>query len=100
MADVDPSLSLTAQGLWSDEESLHSQPSDQEDGDPSSTTAQPARKVPPSSPVSLLELTVSRAVGRNTKSLLPPKSRASWDKPRHCTQQAISRAPEPSFTTL
>jgi hypothetical protein len=54
MADLDPSLSLTAQGLWSDEESLHSQPSDQEDVDPSSTTTgQPARKVPnplPSTP--------------------------------------------------
>lgn len=46
MADVDPSLSLTAQGLWSDEESLHGQPTDEEDADPSSTTAQQPRRVP------------------------------------------------------
>lgn len=46
MADVDPSLSLTAQGLWSDEESLHGQPTDEEDVDPASTTAQQPRRVP------------------------------------------------------
>jgi len=49
MTDVDPSLSLTAQGLWSDEESLHGQPSDEEDVDPSAKATQPPRRVSPPS---------------------------------------------------
>lgn len=50
--DFDPSLSLTAEGLWSDEESLYNPNSDSDDQDLStSTPSAPAkRKVPSPSP--------------------------------------------------
>jgi hypothetical protein len=47
--DIDPSLSLTAEGLWSDEESLYNPNSDSDDPELSTSTpsAPPKRKVLP-----------------------------------------------------
>lgn len=71
--DLDPSLSLTAEGLWSDEESLYNPNSDSDDPDLStSTPSAPAkRKVPSLS----FEVLTSRAADENMKSLHLHKSR-------------------------
>ena len=77
--DIDPSLSLTAEGLWSDEESVYNPPSDSDDPDLPSTSAPttPKKKVIPSLPVQNVLLT-SRAADESMKSLLHLKSRLSF----------------------
>ena len=72
--DLDPSLSLTAEGLWSDEESLYNPNSDSDDPDLSISTpsAAPKRKVPPPP---LLRSVDNRAADENMKSLHLHKSR-------------------------
>jgi hypothetical protein len=73
--DIDPTLSVNAAGLWSDEESNHDPISDVSDPELPQTTTK--RKVTPLSPGSLLEpALMTRAAGRNMRNPCLPKSRS------------------------
>jgi len=63
--ELDPSLSLTAEGLWSDEESIDDQLSDENDEQDAS---KPRRKV-----VSSCSSSYRRVAAQNMKCLQPHK---------------------------
>ena len=85
--DIDPSLSLTAEGLWSDEESLYNPNSDSDDPDLSTSTPSAPSKRKVTSPFPF-EVLMNRAADENTRFLHLHKSRISSLMLPHYTPQA------------